>query len=83
MRAPSPASVATGYLRDILDELKENTTQTAPVEHHERAEFQREHERTWPFPATSGPATQADHQKCKAIRLEGWQTRAALKRKPS
>ncbi|MDP9557808.1 UNVERIFIED_ORG: hypothetical protein J2W65_003456 [Pseudomonas parafulva] len=36
-------SVATGYLRDILDELKGNTTPTAPVERDERAAFEDNH----------------------------------------
>lgn len=36
-------SVATGYLRDILDELKGNTTPTAPVERDERAAFEDHH----------------------------------------
>ncbi|MFG0272404.1 DUF3850 domain-containing protein [Pseudomonas sp. zjy_14] len=36
-------SVATGYLRDILDELKGNTTPTAPVERDERAAFEHHH----------------------------------------
>ncbi|WJD60633.1 hypothetical protein [Pseudomonas kurunegalensis] len=36
-------SVATGYLRDILDELKGNTTPTAPVDRDERAAFEHHH----------------------------------------
>ena len=36
-------SVATGYLRDILDELKGNTKPTAPVERNERAAFEHHH----------------------------------------
>ncbi|MBK5004096.1 DUF3850 domain-containing protein [Pseudomonas sp. S32] len=36
-------SVATGYLRDILDELKGNTKPTAPVERDERAAFEHHH----------------------------------------
>lgn len=51
---------------------------SAPVERDERAEFDLEHERLWPFPSQYGPATQSDHRQRKALRLEGWQARAAL-----
>lgn len=53
-----------------------------PAERDEREVFDLEHERLWPFPSQYGPATQSDYRQRKALRLEGWQARAALERKP-
>ncbi|MDS9879411.1 hypothetical protein RMI40_31735 [Pseudomonas protegens] len=65
--AGAQQSVATGYLRDILDVLKGRAAPSAPVERDERAEF----ERAWEMIPI---LTKGKRQ----IAEEFWQARAAL-----
>ncbi|WP_233456901.1 hypothetical protein [Pseudomonas monteilii] len=78
--AGTQPSVATGYLRDILDELKGNTTATAPVERDERAAFEHHHricdlERDEDCP---------DYYRNQSVQdsWEGWQARAEQETRP-
>ncbi|MBF8660817.1 Lar family restriction alleviation protein [Pseudomonas putida] len=69
-------SVATGYLRDILDELKGNTKPTAPVERDERASFEHHH-RVCDL-VRDEDCTEDYRNQSVQDSWEGWQARAAL-----
>lgn len=76
--AGTQPSVATGYLRDILDELKGNTTPTAPVEHNENAAFE-----SWARSRLTPLNLRLDeiglyHDLVAGTAHDAWQARAAL-----
>ncbi|WP_085598673.1 hypothetical protein [Pseudomonas sp. B10(2017)] len=76
--AGTQPSVATGYLRDILDELKGNTTPTAPVEHNENEAFER-----WARSRLTPLNLRLDeiglyHDLVAGTAHDAWQARAAL-----
>ncbi|MCE1007164.1 hypothetical protein [Pseudomonas monteilii] len=76
-------SVATGYLRDILDELKGNTTPTAPVAHNENAAFE-----SWARSRLTPLNLRLDeiglyHDLVAGTAHDAWQARAALEIKAS
>lgn len=73
-------SVATGYLRDILDELKGNTMPTAPVELDERAAFEHHHRICDLVRDEDCP----DYYRNQSVQdsWEGWQARAEQEIRP-
>ncbi|MDD1982392.1 hypothetical protein [Pseudomonas asiatica] len=81
--AGTQPSVATGYLRDILDELKGNTTPTAPVAHNENAAFE-----IWARSRLTPLNLRLDeiglyHDLVAGTAHDAWQARAALEIKAS
>ena len=81
--AGTQPSVATGYLRDILDELKGNTTPTAPVAHNENASFE-----SWARSRLTPLNLRLDeiglyHDLVAGTAHDAWQARAALEIKAS
>lgn len=81
--AGTQPSVATGYLRDILDELKGNTTPTAPVAHNENAAFE-----SWARSRLTPLNLRVDeiglyHDLVAGTAHDAWQARAALEIKAS
>lgn len=81
--AGTQPSVATGYLRDILDELKGNTTPTAPVAHNENAAFE-----SWARSRLTPLNLRLDeiglyHDLVAGTAHDAWQARAALEIKAS
>ncbi|WEZ90402.1 hypothetical protein P3R38_09115 [Pseudomonas sp. NyZ480] len=81
--AGTQPSVATGYLRDILDELKGNTTPTTPVEHNENAAFE-----SWARSRLTPLNLRLDeiglyHDLVAGTAHDAWQARAALEIKTS
>ncbi|MFJ4454435.1 hypothetical protein ACIP1G_11160 [Pseudomonas sp. NPDC089392] len=73
-------SVATGYLRDILDELKGNTKPTAPVDLDERAAFEHHHRICDLVRDEDCP----DYYRNQSVQdsWEGWQARAEQEIRP-
>ncbi|WP_423812374.1 hypothetical protein [Pseudomonas asiatica] len=81
--AGTQPSVATGYLRDILDELKGNTPPTAPVAHNENAAFE-----SWARSRLTPLNLRLDeiglyHDLIAGTAHDAWQARAALEIKAS
>ena len=79
--AGTQPSVATGYLRDILDELKGNAKPTAPVERDERAAFEHHH-RICDLVRDEDCPEEYRNQSVQDS-WEGWQARASLVWMPS
>ncbi|WP_146048999.1 hypothetical protein [Pseudomonas putida] len=73
-------SVATGYLRDILDELKGNTKPSAPVDLDERAAFEHHHRVCDLVRDEDCP----DYYRNQSVQdsWEGWQARAEQEVRP-
>ncbi|MGK0158799.1 hypothetical protein [Pseudomonas mosselii] len=89
--AGTQPSVATGYLRDILNVLRGKVTPSSPVVRDERAEFEACIRREWPMaPISRKRDLLPKDDPCYGDYCDeplqrawiGWQMRASLERKP-